>query len=303
MAQDLTAPVIDLEAPDAVAQIDHACSNVGFFQCRGHGMPQDVIDDSLEASYEFFRLSSDEKEKAGSGDPEIERGFTAAETEGFAYSMGVETPPDLVQSFSLGRPTYPDDAVFHTTEHHFFDPNIWPERPAGMREALEKWYGAVNRLSDHVLSQVALALDLEEGFFVDKVDHSVDTLRFNYFYVEPDTPEPIAKQFGIGPHTDYGIMTTMYATPGRACRSWARAEVGWTCIPPMAHFSSTSATFSRSGPTTGTGLRCTASTRSCPRLRGWSGSQCRSSEKGTSTTGSSVCLAVGPRTTRRSTHL
>ena len=84
-----------------------------------------------------------------------------------------------MQSFSLGRPTYPDDAVFHTTEHHFFDPNIWPERPAGMREALEKWYGAVNRLSDHVLSQVALALDLEEGFFVDKVDHSVDTLRFN----------------------------------------------------------------------------------------------------------------------------
>lgn len=231
MAQDLTAPVIDLEAPDAVAQIDHACSNVGFFQCRGHGMPQDVIDDSLEASYEFFRLSSDEKEKAGSGDPEIERGFTAAETEGFAYSMGVETPPDLVQSFSLGRPTYPDDAVFHTTEHHFFDPNIWPERPAGMREALEKWYGAVNRLSDHVLGQVALALDLEEGFFVDKVDHSVDTLRFNYFYVEPDTPEPIAKQFGIGPHTDYGIMTTMYATPGPGLQILGPSG-GWVDVYP-----------------------------------------------------------------------
>ena len=215
MAGASIAPIIDLEAPDAVAQLDHACSTVGFFQCRGHGMPQRVIDECLEAAFEFFRLPLVEKMAASPGDPEIERGFSPPESEGLAYSMGVETPPDLMQAFSLGRPSYPDDdPLFKTTEHHFFDPNVWPARPQGMQEALETFYVEVNRLSDHVLSRLALALDLNEDFFVDKVSHSIDTLRINYFCVTPDTPEPVAEQFGIGPHTDYGVMTTMYATPG-----------------------------------------------------------------------------------------
>ena len=215
MAEESIAPIIDLEASDAVAQLDHACSTVGFFQCRGHGIPQRVIDDCLEISFEFFRLPLAEKMAASPNDPEIARGFVRPASEGFSYSMGVETPPDLVQAFYLGRPSYPDDdPAFKTTEHHFFDPNIWPERPGGMQEALETYYVEANRLSDYVLSRLALALDLNEDFFVDKVNHSVDTLRFNYFAVTPDTPTPVAEQFGIGPHTDYGIMTTMYATPG-----------------------------------------------------------------------------------------
>lgn len=215
MAEESIAPVVDLEAPDAVAQLDHACSTVGFFQCQGHGIPQTVIEASLEAAFEFFRLPLAEKMAASPNDPEIERGFSAPGSEGFSYSMGVETPPDLVQAFSMGRPSYPDDdPAFETAEHHFFDPNVWPDRPQGMQEALDSYYIEANRLSDYVLSQLALALDLDEDFFVDKVNHSVDTLRFNYFCVTPDTPVPVMKQFGIGPHTDYGVMTTMYATPG-----------------------------------------------------------------------------------------
>ena len=43
-----------------------------------------------------------------------------------------------------------------------------------MQEALETYYIEANRLSDYVLSRLALALDLNEDFFVDKVNHSVD---------------------------------------------------------------------------------------------------------------------------------
>ena len=37
MAEESIAPIIDLEAPDAVAQLDHACSTVGFFPAAGPG--------------------------------------------------------------------------------------------------------------------------------------------------------------------------------------------------------------------------------------------------------------------------
>ena len=102
MADNAIAPVIDLEAADAVQQLDDACTRVGFFQCRGHGMPQDVLDNMLEAAFEFFRLPLDQKMKASSNDPAIERGFTAPGSEGFSYSMGVETPPDLVVEVKEG---------------------------------------------------------------------------------------------------------------------------------------------------------------------------------------------------------
>ena len=54
-------------------------------------------------------------------------------------------------------------------------------------------------------------IGLEDGFFVDKTDHSTDTLRVNHYERSPGEPDPVAGEHRMGAHTDYGILTILYA--------------------------------------------------------------------------------------------
>jgi len=103
-------PVIDLNAPDAISQIDQACRSVGFLSIIGHGVPQHVIERMLAATAEFFALPLDEKLGLRSPGPEVNRGYTAKGSEGLIYSLGVEgTPPDLFEAFNIGPDGWPAD--------------------------------------------------------------------------------------------------------------------------------------------------------------------------------------------------
>ena len=53
----------------------------------------------------------------------------------------------------------------------------------------------------------ALALDVEEGFFDDKVDRSIGTMRLNYYPAQAVPPEP--GQLRASAHTDYGGFTIL----------------------------------------------------------------------------------------------
>jgi isopenicillin N synthase-like dioxygenase len=216
VSDEPVAPIIDLEDPDVVRRLDAACRMVGFFQIRGHGIPHTVIDTMLAAATEFFRLPIEEKLRASLNDPEIERGYSAKGTEGLAYSAGVETPPDLVEAYSMGPEAYPSGDSGHRMIEGMkgaFAPNIWPERPAGMRQAMVTYYREVARLADVLGRLMAQALELDSDFFEHRTDHSIDALRVNYFSARPENPPPLPGQFGLGPHTDYGMITLLYATP------------------------------------------------------------------------------------------
>jgi isopenicillin N synthase-like dioxygenase len=53
----------------------------------------------------------------------------------------------------------------------------------------------------------ALALDVDEGFFDDKVDRSIGTMRLNYYPAQAAPPEP--GQLRASAHTDYGGFTIL----------------------------------------------------------------------------------------------
>jgi isopenicillin N synthase-like dioxygenase len=234
MPDDQIAPLIDIESPLAFEELDLACRSVGFFQVVGHGIPQETIDTMLEVATEFFRLPVEEKMRSSLNDPEVERGYSAKGTEGFSYSAGVETPPDLVEGFSMGRDFYPpDDPGFRPIKKMrlAFAPNVWPDRPAAMRAAMVAYYSEIERVARTLQVLMARALGLDEGFFDDKTDHSIDTLRVNYFSATRDTPPARPGQFGLGPHTDYGIITLLYATPVPGLQI-ADSEATWHDIMP-----------------------------------------------------------------------
>jgi isopenicillin N synthase-like dioxygenase len=117
-------------------------------------------------------------------------------------------PPDLKEFYHVG-PVDVGDAPYYTSAkgRQFFLPNIWPDEPAGFREAATTYYRAMHRLVALLMRLTALGLGLEETFFDDKVDRSIGTMRLNYYPRQHQAPR--AGQLRAGAHTDYGGLTIL----------------------------------------------------------------------------------------------
>jgi isopenicillin N synthase-like dioxygenase len=224
-------PIVDLTSSDAPTQIDAACREVGFFQILGHGIPSELVHELFGSADEFFALEFEEKMRWAPREVEVERGYSAKGTEGFSYSLGLEQPPDLMEGFTMGLEPLPDRPAFHTDDHHFFAPNIWPDRPAGLREVMNAYWKEADRVEHLMTTLMARALDLEDDFFEQFTDESTDTLRINYFLGLPgDIVLP--NQFGIGPHTDYGICTLLLTDEVPALQVYTK-QFEWRYIVPQ----------------------------------------------------------------------
>jgi isopenicillin N synthase-like dioxygenase len=228
------APVIDLTSPTAVEELDAACRAAGFFQIVGHGISAAVVDEAMGSVREFFRLPLEEKMKWVSTDHSIERGYSARGTEAFAYSMALETPFDLVEAFTVGRDNYPsDDPVFAAATHTHFAGNIWPSEPAGLMESVLTYYDQAQAATHLVTGLLAKALGVEADFFESRTSHPMDSLRFNFYSATPEDSAPLPGQYGVGPHTDYGLITVMYADPSATGLQVADSEGVWHDVVPV----------------------------------------------------------------------
>lgn len=210
-------PTIDLspylagteEGKRAVAEaVDAACRSVGFLVVTGHGVDPGLTQAMRDVSFEFFDLDEAEKMRVKMP-PEKYRGYTSPGTESLAASYGLESPPDLKESFSIGPCDPPADA-YHSPEQAgaFFAENLWPDRPTDMREIWTRFYAEMERLATDLMRVFALALGMDEHFFDDKVDEHIT--NFSAIHYPPLTKEPLPGQLRGGPHTDFGSLTIVH---------------------------------------------------------------------------------------------
>jgi isopenicillin N synthase-like dioxygenase len=225
---------------EVARQIDEACRDTGFLLLTGHGVPADTARELLDAYQAFFDLPVDEKRRSTVADTAANRGYSELGREALAYSRGEageESPPDLFEAFTVGR----DDAEAAGPYSHYFDahrryfaPNTWPDRPPGLRDAWRAYEEAAGAAADTVLRAMALALDLPEGWFVDRTRRAVVTTRALDYRRGPGQPDPAPGQMRLGAHTDYGIITLLVAddVPGLQ----VRRDGTWhdVTIPPGA---------------------------------------------------------------------
>lgn len=214
MPVDDLVPTVDLQAPSAPADLDAACRTVGFVQITGHGVDPAVIERFVGAATAFFDLPLAEKRRAVPAQRDQNRGYAELGSEALAYSLGLDTPPDLFEAFNIGVDTWPPgDPYYEAERDRTFCANIWPERPAGMRDAFLGYFAAVERLAHRISATMAQALGLDAGFFADKTDRSVNTLRSINYQRRAGDPDPVEGQMRMGAHTDYGILTVLLADP------------------------------------------------------------------------------------------
>jgi isopenicillin N synthase-like dioxygenase len=193
------------------AAFDRAGRDSGFIQLSGHGVDLALVDRAFDAWQSFFDLPLDEKLVAVAP-PEADGmiGYTAYGAQALAYTAGSESPPDLMEAFSIGRED--TDAPFFDEYRDWFPANVWPARPASLRAAVDALEDALHGVADLVLRAMALALELPEAWLVERAEHAVVTTRCNHYLRGPGF-EPLPDQPGLGGHTDYGMVTLLVADP------------------------------------------------------------------------------------------
>ena len=189
------------------AAIDDACRSVGFVQIIGHGIPSTVVDGLTAAIDEFFALPAEIKQMSVAPRPSINRGYSAPESERLSYSLGVVSAADLFEAFNIGSAASQFEGL--DLDPEIYAENIWPEQAPSFEHNVSEWFTHAGALAHTMTSIFAAALGLADDHFARFTDHSIDVLRINNYRVPDGEVEP--GQLGMGAHTDYGIVTILWA--------------------------------------------------------------------------------------------
>jgi len=208
------APFLSGGASDkrrVAASVGQACRDIGFLIISGHGVDPALIARTDALSRQFFDLPLAAKLAVKRPAMDVTRGYIPIEAEAVAASRGEKGEADLNESFMIGPVDVDvDDPYFTRPEagKHFY-PNLWPEAPEGLKQTYAAYYRAMGDLARQLMRIFALALELPESFFDDKVDRHISRLRARNYPEQLTPPKP--GQLRAGAHCDYGSLTILKA--------------------------------------------------------------------------------------------
>ena len=191
------------------AAIDDACRRVGFIQILGHGISQQVQDDLARAIDAFFGLPLEvKKQHQVSG---ANRGYSPPKSESLSLSLGVESATrmnDFFEAFNVGVEAR--SFVELNLDEADYGINLWPQ-VADFRTDVEAYFAEASRVARTLTDIFAAALGLPADYFARLTDHSIDVLRMNNYALPPGTVDLDGELTGMGEHTDFGIVTVLWA--------------------------------------------------------------------------------------------
>lgn len=198
-------PVIDItglrdgtDTATVARQLHAASQGLGFIYIRGHGIPDPVIEDARKAAFAFFR-APDAAKAAVKVNPH-HRGWIGRG----GAKMQDDAKADLKESFIWG---YEDAAGIIPDDHALRGPNQWPAAPAGLRDGAMAYFHQAHRVAHHLMRGFAIGLGLDEQFFLKTAARPISRASFVYYPAQPE--ELGEEQFGVGPHTDFGVLTVL----------------------------------------------------------------------------------------------
>jgi len=203
-------------------QLGDACWESGFFYVTGHGVAEGLQRRLQELSRQFFAQSLEEKLR-------VRMALGGRAWRGY-FRVGDELTsgkPDQKEGLYFGAELPADDPrVVAGTPLH--GPNLFPARPAGFRETVLDYMSALTGLGHRLMAGLSLSLDLDESYFTDRYTAEPLTLFriFNY----PPPPDPTL--WGVGEHTDYGLLTILLQDDAGGLEVKSRSR--WVSAPPIA---------------------------------------------------------------------
>ena len=196
-------PVVDLTASDAAEHIDRACREVGFFYVVGHGVDEG-LQERLETSARAFFARPEEVK----GEIAMARGGHAWRgwfPVGGELTSGV---PDRKEGIYFGAEEPPGDVPLH-------GPNLFPDDD--LRDAVLGYLDAMT----------ALGHRLADAMGIDRPLRDDPTILFRIFHY----PAGGDGGWGVGEHTDYGLLTILRQDPTSGLQ--VRSGTEWIDAPPL----------------------------------------------------------------------
>jgi isopenicillin N synthase-like dioxygenase len=231
-----TIPLLDLarwfDGDDAerralAAELDAHLQRLGFLIVVHHGIPDEVIDTCRAEAKAFFHQPVEVKQ-AVAATADVYRGWVGPGLESNAATYGVDTPPDLKETWAYGPLDVTPELAAASPRQ--FVPNVWPEEPSAFRAAAEAWWLAGKRLADDLLDIASVALGLPEHHLRDRCCATTALGTLNWYHPRGDA-EPEEGQFRIGPHTDFGMFTVLDREPGAGGLQVLDEDGAWIDAP------------------------------------------------------------------------
>jgi len=198
-------PVIDItplrngtNPADVAKSLHRASQEIGFIYINGHGVSQKTIETARASAFRFFRAP--ESDKAGVSVSTHHRGWLGPDRS----KMEDDAKADLKESFIWGS-----ESKMHKEagDHYVRGDNKWPAFVPEMQELANNYFNEINNVAWHLMRGFALGLGLEEEFFLRNLSQPLS--RASYVYYPQQSEELGEEQFGVGPHTDFGLLTVL----------------------------------------------------------------------------------------------
>ncbi|MGH9753186.1 MAG: isopenicillin N synthase family dioxygenase, partial [Blastocatellia bacterium] len=204
---DPTIPIIDIgslidgreDSHAVAAEIGQACHECGFFYAVGHGVDESLQQRLEHLSRQFFAQDVETKMEI-----RIARGGKG--WRGY-FPVGDELTsgqPDLKEGVYFGA-ELGDDHPMARAGVPMHGPNLFPSNIPGFRETVLEYMAAMTGLGHALMRGIAMSLGLDESYFAERYtgDPLILFRIFNY------PAQPAATGWGVGEHTDYGLLTIL----------------------------------------------------------------------------------------------
>ncbi|MBT5945964.1 MAG: isopenicillin N synthase family oxygenase [Rhodospirillaceae bacterium] len=183
------------------AQIHHASTEVGFYFITNHGVSQEIVDRSFDASRKFHGMPAADKAKVQMNEHQCgwQGANLAVHGDSFENAVKAYTSEGFKFTFDL-TPDDPDYAMNKRFRGH----NQWlGTAPEDVQPNLMAFLVEFEGLAQKLLHPLAVSLDLEPGFFDQAFHRSSSMMRVAYYPVMP----PEKDQLGLPGHTDLSFMS------------------------------------------------------------------------------------------------
>jgi isopenicillin N synthase-like dioxygenase len=191
------------ECREVARQIGAACRDYGFFYITGHGVDEALQQRLENLSREFFAQPLDEKLK-------IRMALGGRAWRGY-FPVGNELTSgkaDLKEGIYFGAElSEAHPLVKARTPMH--GRNLFPENIPALRETVLEYMKAMTALGHQLMQGVALSLELEASYFARRYTAEPLTLFRIFNYPPAASPQNDQASWGVGEHTDYGVLTIL----------------------------------------------------------------------------------------------
>jgi isopenicillin N synthase-like dioxygenase len=223
---DLTPFLSGSDRQQVVREVCNACETLGFLVVSGHSLPRNLLERAFAEAGVFFDLPHQNKLRVAPPVKGRQRGYHGLASRNLGKTLGLDVPPDLRESLFLGpiedhRSYY----VGFPEAYESYAPNVLPDEPAGFSDTVQELYRDFEHLSTDLLRIFALALELPEMWFTDKMTRHFSVMSVHHY--PPLLEQPRPGQLRTGAHTDFGALTMLAMSGAAAGLEVLAADGDW----------------------------------------------------------------------------